>query len=170
MSLTPSAWINKINFMLLSSAYSLGVSQDKSSQTIVLISKSPRENYTKIFSLCQLCLILSFMCLQSLIFAEASQMNLASQPLSKLSSFIQHISKVPPIQTCRHKGGKERFRLTAAPGTGRWPAAAIPAPFLLWVSVCAAWAEAGIDTIHHECKWAAWFDISNKPVSMYRWV
>lgn len=27
-----------------------------------------------------------------------------------------------------------------------------PRPFLLGVSVCAAWPEAGIDAIHHECK------------------
>lgn len=43
-----------------------------------------------------------------------------------------------------------------------------PSSHMCWL--VAGWAEAEIDTIHHECKWAAWFDISNKPVSVYQWI
>lgn len=41
-----------------------------------------------------------------------------------------------------------------------------PSP-LQFVSVYAALAGDRMDAVHHECKWSAWFDISNKPVSVY---
>lgn len=44
-----------------------------------------------------------------------------------------------------------------------------PSP-LQFVSVYAALAGARMDVVHHECKWSAWFDISNKPASVYWWV
>lgn len=43
-----------------------------------------------------------------------------------------------------------------------------PSSCTCWLA--AGWAVAKIDHIHHECKWAAWFDISNKPVSVYQWI
>lgn len=69
--------------------------------------------------------------------------------------------------------GERKFQQTPMSDQGQMVSckfkAEIPGPSC-FVAVCAAWAEAGIDTIHHECKWATWFDISNKPVSMYQWV
>lgn len=111
---------------------------------------------------------------KSSVAARSPQVIWALHRLSKLSSSIQHMATKCLQQwhgVCERGHKKKSPDEHQHEGSPDGSVAKTPSPFLLpCVSVCAARAEAGIDTIHHECKWAAWFDISNKPVSMYQWV